>query len=70
MRKYGKLRFWTFAVNCIAWLISLFRICTNQEEAFDYIVVFFTFNILVYDFYRIFKEHKEKKKSKKGEKTA
>ncbi len=43
----------TFVVNCIAWLISLFRICSSRGEVFDYIVVFFTFSILVYDIRKI-----------------
>ena len=63
------MRFLVFAVNCVAWLTSLFRICTYQEEAFDYIIVFATSGILIYDIYRFFKERTEKKKSAKGEKT-
>ena len=60
MKKIGIL---TFVVNCIAWIVSLFRICTGQAEAFDYIVVFFTSNILVYDIYIIIKNRRKKQET-------
>lgn len=60
-----KLSLLTFVVNGIAWLISLFRICTSQGKAFDYVVVFLSFGILVYDIYEIIKIHlKNKVKNK------
>lgn len=43
----------TFLINCIVWIASMFRICTGQEEAFDYIVVFFSFPILAYEIYKM-----------------
>ena len=61
-----KISFLTFVVNCVAWLTSLFRICTNQDTPFDYFVVFFTFTILVCDIYRIVKAHKKKQQNKKA----
>lgn len=52
-----RISFLTFVVNCIAFLTALFRICTSRGEVFDYIVIFFTFSILVYDIYKIVKAH-------------
>ena len=54
----------SFVINCIAWLTSLFRICTSQGEAFDYIVIFFSFSILVYDIHKIVKMCTDKVRDK------
>ena len=56
----------TFVINGIAWIASTFRICTGRAEAFDYIVVFFSFTILAYDIYKIIKILAEKRDNQKN----
>ena len=61
-----KLDLLTFVINGIAWIVSTFRICTGRAEAFDYIVVFFSFSILAYDIYKIIKILAEKRDNQKN----
>ena len=60
----------TLVVDCIALLTSLFRICTNQAVAFDYVIVFITSILLALNIYVATKAHKKKKTSAQEEESS
>ena len=61
------MHFFDFLLNCIFGFISLFRVCTGRGAIYDYIVIFFTTDILVYDISKIVKSVKKRKEIERSE---